>query len=390
MKYARISFLRLLVAAIVLAFPTAALATNYITAQGVQNFSITINSGSLTGTATVNAVGSGGFILFEGLNPSASSNFGEQMAWLTLTNPTTITATRATSTTGTVTIKGNIVDGDTTNLIKSVQYGTVTIPSAGASGTATISPVTDANTAVHFLGQTVAASAISERQDLAALSLSGTTVTAAVALTVPANETVSFEIIEFQSTPLTANAVQRISATSSSSVTSYTKSLTNNVVLNNSLSIYGGSSIATATTNLSQGEMYGSLTGVGTFTVNINTATTDAKTYNASIVEFNSGVLNSAVQRSTTTLTGATSNTSTITGVTAANSCLSYLNQTCSVTTALLDQCKGAAVLTNGTTVTVTKTTATSNITGSWEVAEFPAFAAANSVGDAIWFGSAF
>ncbi len=361
--------------------------TNYLTSVGVQHFSITIASGSTTGTATITAVGTGAFILRGGGNSSTSASFGQDEAWLTLTNSTTITATRGTGTAGTtVTIKGCIIDGDTTNLIKSVQQGTITIVGGNASNTATINAVTDANTAVHYLGASGNVASITERGDYAAVSLSGTTVTAAVALTTPVDITVGFEIIEFQTAVLSSAKVQRLSCTSSSSVTSYDTAISTAVVLNNALCIYGGKSIGTDTTNLAQGEMYGNLKDTTHFTTNINTATTDAKTYNVSIVDFAAGVLNQAAQRGTTTLTAATSNTSTITSVVKGNSGLSWLGNTTTATTAVLDQGLGAAVLTNGTTVTVTKTTATANITGSWEVFEFPAFtAAAAFAGNHLW-----
>ena len=115
--------------------------TNYVTAAGVQQFSITIASGNTTAAATINAVGSGAFILFGGMSPSVANNPAEDFASITLTNSTTITATRVLGTTGTVTITGSIIDGDTTNLIKSVQYGLVTIAAAASSGTASISSV---------------------------------------------------------------------------------------------------------------------------------------------------------------------------------------------------------------------------------------------------------
>ncbi len=347
---------------------------NYITSVGVQYYSITIASGSATGTATITAVGSGAFILHDGINPSASANTGEQQARVTLTNSTTITATRATLTAGTVVVKGCIIDADTTNLIKSVQYGTILISLASTSGTASISAVTDGNTAVEYLGFSIVITAVSERQNLARLSLSGTTVTATMASAAPSDLTVGFEIIEFQTAALSSAAVQRISCTSSASVTSYDVAIPSAIVMNNALCIYSGSSIGTDTTTLSQGEMYGNLKDTTTFTTNINGATTDAKAFNVSIIDFASGVLNQAMQRGTTTLTGATSNTSAITSVVTGNSIVSYLNQSTSAGIVGVDRAKCAVVLTDSTTITVTKTTATDNATGSWEVAEFPAF----------------
>lgn len=364
--------------------------TNYITSVGVQQFSITIASGQTTGTATITAVGSGAFILFGGVNPTVSANAEEDFATVTLTDSTTITATRRLGTAGTVTVTGSVVDGDTTNLVKSVQYGTVTIANASTSGTTSVSAVTNANTAIAYLGQQAGETSSGVNLDFCTVSLSGTTVTAARG---SAGSTLSvivgFCVIEFQSSCLTANGVQQVSATSSASVTSFTGSFTA-VTLANALTIYGGSNIASVGTGLDKGLMYGSLTATTTLTVNLTTAAANAKTYNASIVEFKSGVLNSAVQRATKTLTGAATGTSTITGITLGNSGLSFLGNSTNVTTALSDEASGQVVLTNGTTVTSCKVTATGNITNSFEAFEFPAYSGGGGGGatvDPLWFG---
>ncbi|OWK42486.1 Glycoprotein gp2 [Fimbriiglobus ruber] len=318
--------------------------TNYVTARGVQQFSITIASGNTTATATINSVGSGAFILCGGINPSVAANPAEDFAYLTLTNPTTITATRQTGTTGTVVVTGCIVDGDTTNLIKSVQYGTITIATASTSGTATISAVTNTNTATHLLGWASGNTTFSANHEGPILSLSGTTVTA----TRPASTgalTVGFVIIEFQGTALNQH-VQNVAATSSSSVTSYTVSGLSSVVAGNTICIYGGSSIATVSTNLAEYKQRGVLASSTTFTVNVNTAVADAKSYNCTIVEFVSGVLNSAVQRNTSTLTGVTSAATPLgTPINESYAGLSWLGNTTSATTAVLNEAEGAASL---------------------------------------------
>lgn len=354
--------------------------TNYLASGGVQQFSISIGVGSTSATATINAVGSGAFILLGGINPSASSNPTEASAYLTLTNSTTVTAHRVIGTAGTVVVTGCIIDGDTTNLIKSVQYGVILIATGTTSNTATISAVNNNNAIVHYLGHACHTAAVTADTIFPTLSLSGTTVTA----TIPSAQgalisgpDVSFVVIEFQGTALN-QAVQNVSATSSSSVTSFTSTITS-VNTNNSLVIYAGFSIAAVTINLSEAMMYGSLTNGTTVTVNVNTAVAVAKTYNCSVVEFVSGLLAESVQRGTTVLTGVKSNTSTITSSTLSQSAVSWLGNTASVTGAALNQSEGAVVLTNATTVTVSKSEATSNITGSWEIAEFPPFIAAGS-----------
>lgn len=357
---------------------------NYVTSKGVQNFTITIGSASTTGTATISAVGSGAYIVFGGENPSVAGTPSEDFAYLQLTNSTTITATRNT-TGGTTIIKGSIVDGDTTNLIKSVQQGTISISSGTGTGTAAISSVTNANAATHWMGfQTPSASGVTN-QIFSILSLSGTTVTGTVAVTGTAS-TVAYQIIEYQGTALTATAVQNISASSSSNVTSWTAAITS-VTTTNSVSFYGGFSTADNTVETMATVMArGTLTNGTTFTVNVNTGVAAARIYNASIVEFISGVLKSSVQRGTTTLTAVTSNTSSITSVNTSNAGINFLGNTSTDTSFGYIDAMGATALTAATTLTTTKNLATSNITASWEVFEFSPLVAANN--NAIWFGA--
>lgn len=346
--------------------------TNYITSKGVQQFSITIASGQTTGTATINAVGSGAFILFGGVNPSIDNNPAEDFAYLTLTNSTTITATRNTGTSGTVVITGCIIDGDTTNLIKSVQYGTISLTNGSVSGTTIISSVTNANTAVHLLGWESNNTTYSGNSENPILNLSGTTLTASRQNSV-GNLTVGYVIIEFQGSCLN-QSVQHISANTSIATGSYTASLTS-VVMNNAISIGGGGNV-NATTNLSQIKQYGALTSSTQFTIIIASTIAASHNFNASIVEFKSGVLNSAVQRGSATLSSATSINSTITSVNKSYSGLSWLYNAYNGSNADTSRGEGAAELTANTTVANTKATSTSAIITSWEIFEFPAYVA--------------
>lgn len=350
--------------------------TNYVTSKGVQSFSITITSLNLTGTATISAAGSGAYIIYEGLNPSNNGDPQLDFPYLQLTNSTTVTAT-VNGTGGTIVIKGCVVDGDTTNLIKSVQQGTITISAGTGTGTASISAVTNANAATHYLGFDTSVTSAQTGEIFPRFSLSGTTVTATVA-TIAVAGIGAYQIIEFQGTALTANAVQNLAASSSSSVTSWTATITS-VTANNALTIYGGYTANSTVLTMAVVCFRGTLTNGTTFTVNVNTGEAVAKQYNASIVEFNNGVLNSAIQRGTTTLTGVTSNTSTVTSVSTTYAGTAFLGQTSNDTGFDYIEALGASVLTNATTVTTTKNNGTNNITSSWDVFEFPAFSSGSA-----------
>ena len=97
--------------------------TNYITASGVQQFSITIASGQTTGTVTLPlSVSLLAMILQNGSNPSVSANPAECFAKLSINTATSVvTATRNTGTAGTIVVRGNVID-PTSSLINSVQY----------------------------------------------------------------------------------------------------------------------------------------------------------------------------------------------------------------------------------------------------------------------------
>jgi len=340
------------------------MAANYITAVGVQQFSIKIGAAATSATATINTVGSGAFILWGGNNPSVANNPAEDFAYCTLTNSTTITATRNTST-GTVTLNGCIIDGDTTNLIKSVQYGTATIANLASTGTAAITGVTNANTAVHLLGWQSANTTLSGINEYPIVTLSGTTVTA-TRVGVAGALVVGFVVIEFQSGCLN-QSVQNIAATNALSVTSYTAAVTS-VVTNNSICLYAGSNTAVVTTNVAEVKQYGSLTSSTVFTVNVNTAVANAKSYNCSVVEFKSGVLKSAVQRNTTTLTAVKQNQTVLSSVNSFNTAIDWLGNTTTATTAVLNQAEGQVALqTPGTVVqSIDNTGATGSITISF------------------------
>ncbi len=343
--------------------------TAYLTAVGTQQFSITIASGSLTGTATINAVGSGAFILYQGCNGSdtTAGQLDDTDGYLTLTNSTTITATRGvTGSSKTSTINGVIIDGDTTNLIKTVQFGTVTIAASSGSGTASITAVTNANTAIAYLGED--SSATLNNIEKAAISLSGTTVTATLATGNVSTGTtkVGFCVIEFQGAALN-QSVQNVSRNVTGTGTSGTVTITS-VNVNNAMLIYGGHAATVAAPNT--GYQYGVLTNGTTVTVNWNTTASTQRIFNCCVVEFVAGVFAQSAQRNTIALSAATSNTATITSVNTANAAVAYLGNSTTNTSVQGALTEYQAALTNATTVTASVATAGSG-TLSFEAYEF-------------------
>lgn len=351
--------------------------TNYLTSVGSQQVSITIASGSTTGTATITAVGSGAFIIYQGSNPSDTANLNDTLGRIEITNSTTVTATRgATGSSQTLTVNAVIFDGDTTNLVKLVQSGTIAIGTGSTSGTATISAVTNNNTATAILGYSDVTSSTGLSNNQYVVSLSGTTVTATKQFS-GTSETVGYCVIEFQGSALNSS-VQNISSSSTPSASSRTVTITS-VTANNTFLIFGGmygNSASSETTT----QQRGALTDATTVTINTQTSSFVALVYNCVVVELKSGILNQAVQRGTIALAAATSNTATITSSVVANGFCNWLFNTSSASTLSPKTAFYDITQTNATTLTMTAN-ASATGTGSYEVVEFPAFTSDSASG---------
>src|ERR1035437_10965241 len=152
--------------------------TNYLASGTVQQISITIASGQLQGTQSINATGAGAFILFLGVNPSElGTQCDDTMARIELTNNTTVTAIRGALGVGTtINVKAVVIDGDVVNFIKSIQHGTITFGTSDFTKTTSINSVTNSNTAIAYLGSSSATSSTQLSGNEIILDLTGTTV----------------------------------------------------------------------------------------------------------------------------------------------------------------------------------------------------------------------
>lgn len=335
-------------------------------ASAIQQVSITIAASATSNTATITGVGSGAFILLQGYTTTDTSTTASSLPRIELTNSTTVTAFRGTSSTATVTVNAVIIDGDTTNLIKSVQKGTISFTTAQTTNTATISAVTNANAVVHFLGATSTAASPNLEVNACFLSLSGTTVTA-TKLSAGSAQTIGWIVIEFQGSVLN-QAIQNIAQSGTQSTTTTNTTITS-VNRSNSFIICAGQS-AVDTSNEATMYQNAQLSSATNVLVTRNTAPFVNAVWQGSVVEFNAGVLNQAVQRNTIALSAATSKTSTITSVSTSNGFVNFLGNTTTATTFDPATANHKITLTNATTVTETINTAATG-TGSFEVIEF-------------------
>lgn len=339
--------------------------TTYV--NSVQHVAITIAAGSASNTATISSIGLLAFII-NGHWQTTDTSPDKGYCRVELTNSTTVTAYRNTSaSTAALTVYCCVVDA-TSDLIVSVQQGTVSLSSAQTSNTATVSSVNSNNYAVHYLGSTNVATATSYNKVDIGLTYSGTTVTA-TRDTSGAGETCGFVLIEFNGAALN-QAVQAISKSWVSSGTSTTSTITS-VNTSRSLIIYAGQQ-SDGTTNGARLKQKAMLTNSTTVTFDVNTANSQNLIYNCHVVEFVSGVLASSAQRGTTTISASsTSNTSTISSVTTSKSLLSFLGATTTLTTNSQGSILAGTSLTNSTTVTASRGGTSNAVTASWEVMEF-------------------
>lgn len=175
--------------------------------KSIQTGVINIPHRSYTNTDTINSVDVSNCILLY-LGQRALSDYWSGWdcisAYLTLTNSTTITATR----------DGIDLEEDPSNIdisysilefypgiIKSIQSGTITIPSASTTHTATISAVNTGKTLISFLGLSPTpgsgGNVVTQSSNLASLTLTNSTTITATRTASSASTIVSYQVIEF-------------------------------------------------------------------------------------------------------------------------------------------------------------------------------------------------
>lgn len=345
--------------------------TSYV--NNIQKVSITINALSTTGTATINAASGTQFIIWNGETCDQTINISECLCYLSISG-TTITATRALGTAGTITVVCSVVDA-TVSLIKTVQTGTISITAGNSTGTATVSSVTANNTVLQFLGYN-STGTVFDVTDTPVLSISGTTVTAALSTTVLGVMVVGFTVIEFQGAAL--NSSTQAVATAWSNTSQTTIATITSVTQGNAMLFYGGAQCQQSTDF-----QYSQLTSATQITITSGVANFEAVQYNCYVANFISAVMASNVQRGTISLTSATSNTATVTG-TGTNSIVNFTG---------FGQTSGSTANYNiietdltysSPTVTGIRNTGTGTMVVGYEVIDFAVTAATNTVTETV------
>lgn len=286
--------------------------TNYV--NSIQNFSVTIASGSTTGVAVLGtSIVDTAVMLYGGCYTTATTSMAQGQATLSIAvvaGIATVTATRLTASTNTVTVTGCVIDADSTNLIKSVQYITVTPTAEGTTNTA-ISSVNTSNAIVHLLGTRPGNATFSQGTNTPLLKITTATNVATTLNTRTTSLSFNAVVIEFQGSALN-QAVQFFSTAWHNTTTSTTQAITS-VNPDNSLLFYAGYDNDNNETNAAD-NMAAQITNATTVTISCGVAEGDTPiTYNGYVVEFVSGVMSQAVQRGTIVIAASTgSNTATL------------------------------------------------------------------------------
>lgn len=288
----------------------------------IQKVSIGIASGSTSNTATITSVNTANtLIIFNGNQTSqaTATNINSCVARVTLTDATTVTATRGASNTDTVTIRCTVIEFSTG--VNSIQYGTVSIAAASTSGTATISSV-GSNAFIHWLGSSITTASSSYSNSQAILSFSGTTVTATTGSAF-ADMVIGFVVCDLSTSIL--DSVNKYTLTDTSTNSSYTKTVTS-IDPTQSIIIRAGENNANAGAAATNTAHTLDLTNSTTVTATRNGTNGSTRTINFWVVEFAAGVLSSnGVQRGDITLASATSNAATLANaLPSATSCVNY------------------------------------------------------------------
>ena len=346
-------------------FPATFFATSGIV-KSLTRFSITIGNGATSNTATISAVDTANSAVF--FNMWTTSYTGDAPRLysprVSLTNSTTVTASRDTADTATITVRGYVIEFKP-SAIASIQQSTVTLPSSTASNTATISSVNTSRSMLLYQGITNTTTTTSPQGVFSNIELTNsTTVTATRANGTTAVVTIGFCVVEFKAGII--SSVQSRTATQATSSTTITDTISS-VDITRSIILYNG---ALANTSGIISWLYSielasatsvSLTRLGTSAV--------SRTIKYQVVEFAAGILKSNIQRNATVVSGATFADTTVSAVVEDKSSVisagfktdgASPNERCSTVTTV-----------NDTTVRAQKNTGTNVSTHAWNLAEW-------------------
>lgn len=337
--------------------------------KSIQKVSITITSGSSTGSATISAVTVANAVVWFQGNTSTntgSARYNQAAARVALTSATTVTATCGSSS---PTIVLDAVVVEFASGVNSIQSGTIVIPDASASNTTTLGTPVGPNAFVLYNGFTSSAALVGWPSISPSLVLTGTTTVTATTGGSSGITTVAYTVVDLDDTIIAS--VAAYSFTDASASLSYTKTITS-VTAANTLLIYNGATVVGGGDGSGCNGSRHTLQLTDGTTVTLTRGGSDAvsRTVYWTVVEFQAGIISATgIQRGTVSVSTATSGTATL--GTAVDLSLAFCNW-CGEhgVTSTIQDAFGTQQLTDASTVTATFESSTTYTT-SWEVIEF-------------------
>jgi hypothetical protein len=352
----------------------------------VQEFTITVGSGSTSNTYTLpTSVTVANAVIWWANqttdDASGTGRFNEVCLRVALTGTNQVTATRGSSATTSSTVYGTVVEFQSSALTANgVQAGTISVASSSATGTATLSNAVGSLAVVFYLGFSGPTASTTSANFFPTLVLTNsTTVTATRNTATTFILTVGYAVVDFNSSVV--NSVQARSKTLSTTTTSDTDTITS-VVTANTVLIYNG--INTSATAFSTFEYWLQLTSATQVTLSRGGTASGSRTITYTVLEFVSGVLNSAPQRGSISLVSVTSNTASLSpSISTTYGLVNYTGWSYSSGTNAPNTMPGET-LTNASTITGNLNTSNANTTKiGYEAVEFtpPSGAPADNLG---------
>lgn len=342
--------------------------------KSIQNIQITIAAGSASNTATITAVNKNtSLLLYQGMSTTNSTALSFITDWVSLafTNNTTITATTHTAdATYPRSVNAQIIEFYP-NVVKSVQYGNMNLNGV-TSGTATITAVNTATSAVFYTGSGTSTSSTLDACNVLVQLTNSTTLTF-TKFTAANSAQTGWGVIQFY--PNILKSVNQVVSSIALNATTGNATITA-VNTANCLTLFNGQIITNAGSafNTSIGMGYAYLSNSTTITaVRGTSSATIGLQVGVTILEFNSNYVINRQAGQITIATASTSNNVTVTASPLSASVLTYGGITTSAGAGSGDSLWEQLQQTSSTNITATRGGSTSGITGTiaWELLTF-------------------
>lgn len=333
----------------------------------IQEVSISFSITETSKTATINAVDtSRSVILYGGVRMEANASTHSLFSGLSLTNATTVTASRDSHLNREITVNATIIEFSP-NIIRSVQSGYIQL-SGSNTGTSAITSVDTERSLVVFNGQTTTTNTID--RSLAVLTLEDATTVRADKGDSNNDMTVYYSVIEFSHEAV--RSIQPLSISLSDPDTSITTTI-NAVDMDHSVLFFQGNNLSSSTTT----DIYAAYAYLSNATevVAERHATTSSTnvTINVAVVEFNPQMIDT-IQRGRTVIPINEKYTDTsISYIPTDRSYVSYLGFKSTKGDHLEDHHYATILISNNTTLRIERGDDPHDtvITVSWEVITF-------------------